>query len=51
MAEADVPLPSQCSPVTRTQASQTTRNAITQAVAIGLLEKTELWRDNLDESG
>ena len=38
---ADVSLPSQCSPVSSNTSKPTTRNAIAQAVAIGLLEKTE----------
>ena len=41
MAEADVSLPSQCSPVISNTSKSTTRNAITQAAAIGLLEKIE----------
>ena len=38
---ADVSLPSQCSPANSNTSKSTTRNAIAQAVAIGLLKKTE----------
>ena len=38
---ADVSLPSQCSPANSNTSKSTTRNAIAQAVAVGLLEKTE----------
>ena len=38
---ADVSLPSQCSPASSNTSKSTTRNAIAQAIAIGLLKKTE----------
>ena len=37
----NVSLPSQCSPANSNTSKSTTRNAIAQAVAIGLLKKTE----------